>query len=455
MVVSKEITHLDHSQVKLSINVPQTEVKNQYDDLLNYYVKNIQLPGFRKGKAPQDVIERKLGESLKADALGKILEEATKTVLEQEDFPQEARPLPYSSPTVQETPQFSLDSDLSFSVVYDVFPTVQVGTWKGLEIEEPQVEITDEDIQRELEQLRERNAIVIDKMEDSIAAKNDVVTIDYQEVDEQGNPIEGTARQDFVFTIGSGANYFKLDDDIIGMKKGETRIVTRTYPADFEYPELAGTIKHIKVTVTALKEKKLPELDDDFAQDVNEKFKTFADLQEYIKKSLEKNAQNIIRQRKINQILEKLIETSTIDLPESMIRIEQNSRLQSLARQFNTSIDQLLKIIESSGRTYDSLMAEWRPDIEKALKGRLIVDTLIKELQITVNDDEVTQELQSIVENTGANPEEVEKYYEDAQHKQYLVDDIKERKMFDMLFSESKIKKGAKQKYLDLAGENR
>lgn len=455
MVVSKEITRKEHSQVQLTATVAHADVKKEYEDLLAYYAKNIQLPGFRKGKAPKDIVERKIGEGLKQDALGRILEKALHELFEAEDFPAQDKPIAYASPELVEEPLLDLQKDLTFTVTYDVFPQVTLGTWKGLEIESPVVEISDEDVQRELEQIRERNAIIIDKSEDAAVAKNDVVSINYAELNEEKEIIQGSERQDFVFTVGTGANLYKIDDELIGMKKGETKLITKTFPKDYEYADLAGLTKTISVTVTSIKEKKLPDLDDEFAQDVNEKYKTLTELKADLKKNLEKTLEQRLRELKVNAILEKILATTQIDLPESMIRLELESRWRNLARRFNSSEDQLLSIIQSMGKSYEDMLAEWRPDVEKALKSRIVVDTLIKELTISAADEELEAEMQSMAEGMNTSTEEVKKYYEQEQMKEYLREDVKERKLFDMLITESKVKKGKKQKYLDLMGNNR
>lgn len=454
MVVSKQISHLDNSAVQLVLSVGRDDVRAQYDELLANYTKSIQLPGFRKGKVPREVIERKFGPSLKGEAMGHIMEKALQTVFEEEDFPQDARPLPYSTPSVKEEPTLDFDTDLTFTVTYDVFPPVKVEQWKGLEAEVPVCQVTDEDINRELEQLRDRNAIVLDKDESLPAAKGDVITLSYAELDETGDVVPGSQRQDFVFTLGSGANIFKIDDDVVGMKKNETKDIVKTYPTDFEDSTLAGTTKKIRLTVQAIKEKKLPDLDDDLAQDVNEKYHNLAELKADLKANLEKNVEKRIRERTVQALLAKMLETTTITLPESMVRLEQDSRWRNLARQYNLSSDQLLKAMERSGKTYEEMVEEWRPEVERALKSRLIVDTLIKDQGIEASEDEVEAEMASMAEGMGVPVEEVKKYYEKENMREYLREDIRERKLYDLLIGEAKIKKGQKMKYLDLLGNN-
>lgn len=454
MVVSKQISHLENSAVQLVLSVGRDDVRAQYDELLANYTKSIQLPGFRKGKVPREVIERKFGPSLKGEAMGHIMEKALQTVFEEEDFPTDARPLPYSTPSVKEEPALDFDKDLSFSVTYDVFPPVKVEQWKALEVEAPVCQVSDEDIDRELEEIRERNAIVLDKEEGLPAAKGDVVTLSYAELDENGGVVPGSQRQDFVFTLGTGANIYKIDDDVEGMKKDETKDIVKTYPADFEDATLAGTTKKLRITVQAVKEKKLPALDDDLAQDVNEKYHSLADLKADLKSNMEKTVEHRIRELTVQALLEKILEATPIVLPESMVQVEQDSRWRNMARQFNSTSEQMLKVLEGSGKTYEALMEEWRPDVERALKSRLIVETLIKDQGINATEEEVENEMASMAAGMGVPVEEVKKHYEKENMKEYLRDDIREKKLYDLLIRESKIKKGKKIKYLDLLGKN-
>jgi trigger factor len=179
VTVTKEITRLEKSSVKMSITVGKDDVRSGYDDLLKEYTKNIQIPGFRKGKVPRDVLVRKFGNALKVEAMGKIIEKTVEEIFADEAFPRESRPLPYSTPQVQDEPKLEPENDLQFSIVYDVLPSVKVEKWEGLEIEIPDVSVEDEDLTRELEAIRERNSFVLDKNEDDAAAKDDELTVDY------------------------------------------------------------------------------------------------------------------------------------------------------------------------------------------------------------------------------------------------------------------------------------
>jgi len=454
MTVTKEITRLEKSSVKLSVTVGKDDVRSEYDALLSEYTKSIQLPGFRRGKVPRDVLVRKFADALKDEALGKIIEKSLGELFENEDLPREDRPLPYSTPRVDEEPKLDTESDLRFSVVYDVLPAVKVEKWEGIEIEVPDVTVSDEDLARELETIRDRNSIVLDKDEDAAAANGDVVTVDYAEIGDSGEVLPVGERKDFSFTLGSGHNTYKFDDEIIGMKKGETKEFTKVYPRDFEEKTLAGETIKIRLTLTALKEKKLPDLDDDLAQDVDEEFETLDDLKNSIKERLEKELENRLRNMKLNNILEKIMENTPVEIPESMIKMELDSRWKHLAHRFNTDSEGLYKIMGNSAEQAESIIESWKPDAVKALHSRLIVETLIEELKLEASDDEVEDEIDRLVLENDTEEEEIRKYYENEMMREYLKDDIKEKKFFDLLLEKNVIKAGEKSNYMELVSSH-
>ncbi|MDR1418870.1 MAG: trigger factor [Treponema sp.] len=450
MTVSKEITRLERSSVKLTLTVGKDDVGSHYDDLVKDYAKNIQMPGFRRGKVPHEVLVRKFGDALKGEALERTIEGALTQVFDDESFAREDKPLPYSTPKVEEDPKFDTAADLVFSVVYDVLPKVTVGQYKGLEVEVPGAEVTDADIDRELETVRERNAVVLDRDDSAAAEKDNVVTVNYGETNEDGGVIPGSERQDFVFTLGSGYNIYQFDDEITGMKKGETKDFEKTFPADFSDTELAGKTKKIRVTLTALKEKKLPELNDDLAQDVDEKYKTLGDLENNIRERMRKNLENRLRDIKISRLLEKIVENTPVDVPESMIRLELDSRWRNLARRFNVSVENVVKIMERDGRSGEDIQNEWRPGAVKALHSRLIVETLMDDLSLAASDEELEKEFETMAQKEETTAEEVKKYYEENSSTEYLKEEIRERKLFDILLAENTIKTGKTENYLDL-----
>ena len=274
------------------------------------YVKNVQIPGFRKGHVPASVLERKYGESLRADAISELIDKSLNEIFDNE---KENRPLPYAQPVMEEMPALDVTKELKYSVTYDVFPTVSVKDFSGITVKEPQVTISDADLQDELKQIQERNAMVMDKKDDEPVAKDDIVTINYCELDDNGAVIEDSKREDFVFTVGTGENIYKIDDEIIGMKKGETKDITKKYAKNDENEDLAGKTKKIQVSIKALKVRNLPEIDDDLAQDVSEKYQTLDDMKNDIKKNMELAKERKLKEIKNNDLLNQLVEKNPFE----------------------------------------------------------------------------------------------------------------------------------------------
>lgn len=454
MTVTKEITRQEKSSVKLSLTVPAGELKDQYDALLKKYVAGIQLPGFRKGKAPVNVVERKIGEAVQEEAVGTLMEKALQEVFQAEDFPKEDLPLAYSTPSLSGDVQKEMGKDLSFNVVYDVFPRLKVENWKGFEVEAPVVSVEKEDIQRELEDIRERNAIVMDKDEKAKAAKGDTLTVDYCELDQDGNVAAGSEREDYVFTLGSSMNIYKFDDELVGMKKGETKDFEKSYGDDETNKDLAGTTKKLRVTVKTIKEKKLPDLDDELAQDVGEQYKTLADLEADIRKKMESALDKRLKDIKISGLVEKIMEKVAVEVPETMIQMEFDNRWRGMARQFNMDVEQVKQLFSANGKGLDSMQEEWREGAEKSLKARLVVETLMNDLKLEASDEEVDALMETMSKEMDVSIEEIKKYYEADHMKEHLKEEVRERKLHELLLAENKIKKGKKTKYLDLMANN-
>ena len=444
--LTKEFTQLEKSAVKLTVTIEKKEVVDFYNSTVAKYVKNAQIPGFRKGHVPASVLERKYGDSLKADTLSELIDKSLGEIFDNET---ENRPLPYAQPVLESLPELDTSKELVYSVTYDVFPKVEVKNFSGITIKEPQVTVSDADLNDELKAMQERNAMVIDK-KDGVVAKDDIVTINYSELDDEGKEIEGTTRQDFVFTVGTGENIYKIDDDIIGMKKDETKQITKKYAKNDPDEELAGKTKKISVTVTAIKLRDIPALDDDFAQDCDEKYKTLDDMKADIKRNMETAKNRKLREIKNNSLLEQLVEKNPFEIPASMLAAELDGRWNMMAQQFQTTPEQLEKMITASGQTKETMLKEWTGDSEKMLKSRIIVDALIREKNISVTPEEIEAQYAKIAEEGGMTVEEVKKHYEDPRAKEYIIDDVKENKLYDELYKQVKVSKGDKINFKDL-----
>ena len=446
MKFTKEFKNLEKSAVELTVTIAKKDVAEAYENTLKNYVKNAQIPGFRKGHVPANVLERKYGDSIKADTLGTLIDQSFDEIFKEET---ENRPLPYAQPTMEKAPELDITKDLTYTVKYDVFPKVEVKDFAGVNVKEPQVTITDDDLSDELKTIQERNATVTEK-KDGVVEKDNIVTINYVEVGEDGKEITDTKREDYVFTVGSGENLYKIDDEVVGMKKDETKEITKNYKKDFENSDLAGKTVKLNVTVKAVKIRDIPALDDDFAQDVNDKYKTLQDMKDDIKKNMELAVSRRVKEMKNNSLLEQLVEKNKFDIPASMLAAELDGRWRMMAQQFQTTPEQLDKMIAASGQSKEAMLNEWTGDSEKMLKSRIIVDSLIRARNISVTPEEIEEQYKRIADEGGMTVEEVKKHYEDPRSKEYLIDDTKENKLYDQLYKEVKVSKGDKISFKDL-----
>ncbi len=451
MNVTKQVSKLENSAVKLTATIAKDDVVNGYNENLKKYAKNISLPGFRKGHVPVKVLEQKYGDSLKQEVLIDLVDQSLNQIFAEEES-KDIRPLPYSQPRLEndKVPEFSTEKDLTFTVIYDVFPTVEVKEFSKIEVKEPQVSVTDKDVEEELKAIQERNAMVIDKKDGDPVEKDNIVTIDYSELNDDGSMVEGSKREGFVFTVGTGENIYKIDDEIIGMKKDETKEITKTYAKDDKDEELAGKTKKISVTVKAIKVRNLPALDDDLAQDVNEKYKTIDDLRKDITRGLEAAKTRKVNELKSQSLIEQLVEKNPVVVPQSMINAEMENRFRMMAQQFQTTPQQLEKMIEASGQKKEDMLKQWTGDAEKMLKSRLIVEQLLQDKNITVTPEEVEAEYAKMAEDAGTTVDAIKEQYKNPRYKEYIIDDLKERKLFEDLYKQVKVSKGDKMEFADL-----
>lgn len=450
MQLSSKTELLEKSSVKLIITVPEEEIKKAYDEIISNYCKNLQIKGFRKGKIPKDVLVRKFGEALKEETAQKVMEESLKETLETVEH----YPLPYSQPTVaNENFNFEIDKDFTYEILYDTYPKVELGTYMGLEVEEPVIEIADADMDSELKQLQEQNSIIAEK-KDPVIEDGNIVTIDYIELDDDDNEKEDTKRESFTFTVGTGYNLYDFDNDIIGLKKDEEKVIEKEYADDYKYPSLAGKTVKVKVKITTVKEKVLPELDDELAQDISDKYQTLEDLKTDIRNKLKLMAEEKVRENKITQLIEKIVKTSQIDLPESMVKQELEIKWRTLLYQFRNNEKLLLNQLKSENKTKDDFLTGLRPAAEESIKSSIVVEEIAKKENIFVTEEEMDEEIKKIAEAQKMTLEEAKRTINTNKMSESINLNIRNQKLFTYLLKHSNIKEGKNFKFADFIRGN-
>jgi len=450
MVISdKKIEKLEHSKAKMTATVPAAEVRSVYDDMMKEYTKSVRIDGFRPGHVPASVLERKFGETLRLDAMSRVLEKAVEAALAES----EEKPLAYEAPALEGEPEFALGKDFTFSVTYDVYPAFEAPSLEGIEITLPKVAVADEDLARELEQIRDRNAIVVEKT--GPAANGDSVTLGWSELDAEGKPVEGSAREDFTFEIGKGLNLYKFDDEIVGLAAGDSKTFTKSFAEDYEYKDLAGKTVTLSVKVSKVKQKNLPALDDELAQDVSEKYKTLDDLKTAVKAQLQASLDARLRELKEKAIVDELLGRTKIEVPESMIAAELAMRWDSLKREMGIDTDDKMeRIAQYSGKSRQQLYDDWKPAVEKAIAGRVVLDKLIEAGAFLATDEDLAAEYAKQAEGTAMSAEEVKAEYEKRQSVEYLKEHLREAKFFDSVLASAVVKEGEAVGFVDFMGRN-
>jgi trigger factor len=445
MVISeKKLEKLEHSKVRMTATVPMADVKSVYDEMMADYVKSVRIDGFRKGHVPPSVLERKFGDSLRLEAMSRVLEKAVDAALADA----EETPLAYEAPALEGEPEFALDKDFSFSVTYDVFPHFELPSTEGIELEVPGVEVSEEDLAQELERIRERNAIVVEKTGE--AALGDIVTVAYSELTEDGREVAGSKREDFTFELGKGLNLYKFDEEVVGMKAGDSKIFSKTYPGDFEYKDLAGKTVKLSVAVSKVKQKDVPALDDELAQDVSEKYKTLEDLKKAVREQLQSALDNRLRELKEKKLVDILLERTSIDVPESMVSAELSMRWESLKRDMGIDSDEKMEsIAQYSGKSRQQLYEDWKPAVGKAIAGRLLLDKLVEKSGLEITEEDLSAEYARQAEGSAMSVEEVKAEYEKRQSVEYLKERMKETRFFDSLLATAKLGQGEKKSFVD------
>ena len=392
MIADKSIKELENSSVALTVTVTADTIENDYKAALQKYASTIQLKGFRKGKAPISVLEGKFGKAIREESTFNTIEEALKEALE--GVEDKYKPLSFSTPELQDEETllpFKANSDVTFTVKYDVMPTFEMPAYKGLSVSFPKVQVSDEAVNAEIEKLREQNAMVIDK--NDAAAMGDIVTVSYVELDAENNEVPGTERKEFVFTLGSTYNFYQIDSDIVGMKSGEEKTFSKTYAEDSTVEGYAGKTITLKVNVESVKFRDVPALDDEFAQDVKEEYKTVDDLLKATREKLEKALEAKLEQAKLNALSDELLKGTTIAVPASMIDLEIEQSWNRYVKQTGLTEEQILQFLQFQQKTKEDVVAPWREAAEKSLRIQLIMEKIKETEQFPLDEEELNKVL--------------------------------------------------------------
>jgi len=387
------------SRVGLKIVVEADRVKRSYEKTLRQLEQNIQIPGFRKGKAPRNLVVRQVGrERILASAVDDLISEAIQQAFK------EARLTPISrfeldDEVGQLLAQFNPEADFSFSGYVEVYPEARVGQYKGLTVTATRVDVKPEQIDQLIDRWRDQRATLL-PVEDRPAQLGDVVVIDFEARDAEGNPLDEMTTQDFQLELKEDNFIPGFVAGIVGMQLDETKEIAATFPDDYFREEVAGKTVTFTVCLREIKAKELPELDDAFVQEISS-FQTVAELREHLQKRLEQDALRQSEENLETALLNAILETTEVDLPETLIEQETTQLLaQSLQalRQEGIKPGELRKFLsELPPETLNQLKERHRPEAIDRLRRTLALSAIVRQEQIAVGSTELDVEVEEVM----------------------------------------------------------
>ena len=421
---------VEKNTVLLEIELDAEQFSQAVEKSYRKLVKKVNIPGFRKGKAPRVVFDRFVGkEVLYEDAMESLVPEAylkavKETGIEPIDRPQ------------MEVVQAEEGKPVVLKAKVQVKPEVKLGEYKGLEAVKRDVEITSEDIDKGIERLRERHCKVL-PLQEGVVENGDTVQIDFLgKIDNE--PFPGGEGKDYHLEIGSGAFIPGFEEQLVGMPIGETRDITVTFPKEYHAEQLAGKEATFTVTVKSIKRKELAPLDDEFAKDVSE-FDTLEELREDIGNKLKKTAEDMNSFRMKQEVVEKAVKNAEVEIPEIMIQDQLREMLRNMENRLLYQGLTLKTYLQYSKKSMEELMEEMRPDAEAGVKTNLVLEAIAKAENIKATDEEIKEEVRKMAEGYNKDPDEYYQTLEKEGRLDYIANGIIKDKTVQFLFDNARI----------------
>ena len=417
------------NQGLLTIEVPAEEVNKALDKAFNKIVKQINEPGFRKGKMPRPLFEKKYGvEALYQDALEIVIPEAYSNAID------EAGIEPVDFPEIDGTENFAKGQDFTFTATVTVKPEPKLGEYKGLEVTKLPTEVTDEEVEAQiLEQLARKAELEV--KEEGAIEEGDTAVIDFEGF--QGEePFEGGKGEDYPLEIGSGSFIPGFEEQLVGVKAGESKDVVVTFPEEYHAAELAGKEATFKVTVKEVKTKVLPELNDEFAKEIDPEVESLEALRAKIKEQAAEQKKAEAEGALRDELVEKAAANAEMEIPESMINTELDRMIQEFGQRLQMQGMNLELYFQFSGQTEADLRGQMKEDAENRVRVSLTLDAIAKAENIEVSEEDITTELDAMASQFGMTVEQIKTALGGTA---ILENDVKTKKTVELLVENAKI----------------
>ena len=427
--MSIQVEKLEKNMAKLTVEVSAEDFKAAIKKAFNKNKNRFAIPGFRKGKAPQAMIEKMYGEGVfYEDAADEAINASYAEAMKESGLDIVSRP----EVTIE---KIGKDEPFVYSALVTVKPEVTLGQYKGVEVEKADASVSAEDVEAELKKVQEQNARLL-TVEDRGVEDGDQTVIDFEGfVDGKG--FEGGKAEDYPLTIGSHSFIDTFEEQLIGKKIGEECEVNVTFPTEYHAADLAGKPATFKVTVKEIKVKELPELNDEFASEVSE-FDTLDEYKKDVEKKLAEKKEIEANSKNEDAVVAKVVENATMEIPDKMIDAQAENMVQDMARRMQSqglSLDMYLKY---TGMTVEQMKEQARPDAEKRIRTRLVLEAVAKAENIQISDEKVDEEVAKMAEAYKMEVEKLKSYMSESDVKQ-MKEDLAVQQAVDLLVAEAKL----------------
>ena len=434
--MSVQVEKLEKNMAKLTVEVPAEEVEKALQAAYMKEKNKISIPGFRKGKVPRAMIEKMYGAAV-------FYEEAA-NILIQDNYAaamEESKEDIVSRPTI-DVVQIESGKPFIFTAEVAVRPEVTLGKYKGVQVTKIDTTVTDEEVEAALEKEQQKNSRTV-TVTDRPVANGDTAVIDFEGFVD-GVAFEGGKGENHPLEIGSHSFIDTFEDQLVGHNTGDEVEVNVTFPEKYQAADLAGKPAVFKVKINEIKTKELPELNDEFASEVSE-FDTLAEYKEDLRKHLEVEKENEAKRTKEDEALKKIIDKSTMELPEAMIDTQCENMINEFAQRIAQSGLSMEQYMQFSGMTIDGLKEQVRPEAETRIKSSLVLEQIAKEENIEVSEDEINAEVEKMAAQYGMEADKLKEYLGDAE-KESIKRDLSVTKAVDLIMENVKERAKAKTK---------
>ncbi|MFC0469448.1 trigger factor [Halalkalibacter kiskunsagensis] len=421
---------LEGNEGVLTVDVAAEKVDAALEQAFKKVVKKVNVPGFRKGKVPRGMFEKQFGvESLYQDALDILLPEAYAAAIAETGID------PVDRPEI-DIETMEKGSTLVFTAKVTVKPEVELGEYKGLEVEEQDTTITDEDVDAELKTLQERQAELV-VVEDGAIENGDTAVFDFEGFVD-GEAFEGGQAENYSLEIGSGQFIPGFEEQLVGLKAGEEKDVEVTFPEEYHAENLAGKPATFKVKVHDIKRKELPALDDEFAKDTNEEVETLEELKTQLKEKLQKDKDHQAEHAIRDTLVEKAAENATIEIPEAMINTEVDRMLQEFEQRLQAQGMNLEMYFQFSGQDEEAMREQFKTDAAKRVRVNLTLEAIAIAENLEATDEDVDKEIEKMAEMYQRSVEEIKNIFAAQGGLEGIKGDLKIQKAVEFLVENSK-----------------